>query len=327
MKIFVYTLRKDEEPFFAQFGERYGVSLALHREDPTEETAALAEGFPVMSICTTPLNAEVLRRLYQKGIRFVSTRSIGYDHIDMAAAKELGIHIGNVSYAPDSVSNYTVMLMLMALRRIKNISLLAKAQDFSLGAGVQGRNLNELCVGIAGTGRIGRRVIEHLQGFGCKILSFDQFHAPEVEKMAAYVEWDELLAKSDIISLHMSPSDANFHLINAETIAKMKDGVIIVNNARGSLINTGDFIAAVESGKIGAAALDVHENEANLYYRDLRGAVLPNRDVAILRSFPNVILTPHTAFYTDRTVSDMVENSIKSCIAFQQGLENPWQIA
>jgi D-lactate dehydrogenase len=217
------------------------------------------------------------------------------------------------------------MFMLMTIRKIKAIVRLANAQDYSL-AGVRGRELRSLTVGIAGTGRIGKRVIQNLSGFGCEILAFDKFQSEELRASARYVSWEELIAKSDLISLHMPAAEDNYHIINAESIAKMKDGVCIINTARGSLIDTEAFLDAVESGKIGGAALDVVEDEKGLYYNNLRGQVIPNRALAVLRSYPNVIITPHTAFYTDQAVSDMVENSLRSCIAFIRGEENPWEI-
>jgi D-lactate dehydrogenase len=326
-KILVYTRRKDEVVFFDKFSRQYAVDISGREEVPTEQTSALARGFPAISIITTPMGEPVLKALHGVGVRFISTRSIGYDHIDIKAAKALGLRIGNVSYAPDAVSNYTLMFILMALRNIKNIARLALAQDYSIQSDfVQGRNLQNLTVGVAGTGRIGRRVIEHLCGFGCKILAYDKYESEDIRRRAAYVSWDRMCASCDIITLHMPAERDNHHIVNAASLAKMKDGVIIINTARGSLIDTAAFMDAVESGKVGAAALDVVEEEGRLYYNNLRGKVLPNRDIAILKSYPNVILTPHTAFYTDQSISDMVENSIKSCIAFQRGEENPWEV-
>ncbi|MDR1626904.1 MAG: lactate dehydrogenase [Spirochaetia bacterium] len=326
-KILVYTRRKDEAVFFGKFGRQYAVDVCEREEVPTVETAALAQGFSSISITTTPVGEPALKALRERGVGFVSTRSVGYDHIDLRAAKGLGIRVGNVSYAPDAVSNYTLMFILMAIRNIKNIARLALAQDYSIQSDfVQGRILRNLTVGIAGTGRIGRRVIDHLEGFGCGILAYDAHESEDLRRRVRYVGWEELCASCDIISLHMPAARDNHHIVNAASLAKMKDGVIIVNTARGSLIDTAAFMDAVESGKVGAAALDVVEEEGYLYYNNLRGKVLPNRDIAVLKSYPNVIVTPHTAFYTDQSISDMVENSIKSCIAFQRGGENPWEV-
>jgi D-lactate dehydrogenase len=325
MKILAYSQRPDEKRPFEQFCRDFGVELIALEEPPTPRTIPRAEGFSAISIITTPLNGDFLRDFHRLGVRFISTRSIGYDHIDTAAAKALGIRIGNVSYSPDTVANYAVMFMLMAIRKVKAIVRLARSQDYSL-AGVQGREMRNLTVGIAGTGRIGRRVIRNLTGFDCKILAFDKYESGEVRAFAEYVSWEELIARSDLISLHMPAAEDNYHIVNAESIAKMKDGVYIINTARGSLIDTEAFLDAVESGKIGGAALDVVEDERGLYYNNLRGQIIRNRALAVLRSYPNVIITPHTAFYTDQAVSDMVENSLRSCIAFIRGEENPWEI-
>ena len=179
-------------------------------------------------------------------------------------------------------------------------------------------------MGVAGTGRIGRRVIENLSGFGCRILAYDLY--PSEEVAASYVSWDELVGRCDVLSLHMPATEANYHIVNAGSLARMKDGVFIVNTARGSLIDTEAFLDAVESGKIGGAALDVIEDEAELYYNDLRGLPLKTRDLALLDAYPNVLVTPHTAFYTDQAVRDMAENSLRSCLAFIRGEGNPWEV-
>jgi D-lactate dehydrogenase len=337
LKLTVYTERPDEKPYFERFGRQFGAELVERPEDPALDTACFAEGVRCVTTITTPIDAPLLEALYARGVRFIATRSIGTDHIDLASAARLGIRIGNVSYDPDAVSNYTVMLILMAIRNIKNIARLAAVGDFSLRHGIRGRNLRNLTVGIAGTGRIGKRVIEHLSSFGCPLLVYSRrrslagntasdYEDALVKKYARYVDWDEFLASSDIISLHMHPTPETRHIINRAAIAKMKDGVILVNTARGSLVDSEALIDAVESGKISGAALDVHEDELNLYYKDLRGQPLPNRPLAVLRSFPNVIVTPHTAFYTDQTVSDMAENTIRSCLHFINGEPNPWEV-
>ncbi|MFL0251846.1 D-isomer specific 2-hydroxyacid dehydrogenase family protein [Clostridium neuense] len=325
MKILAYSHRSDETEYFEKFKEKYNVDLVLTEEAPNLETVNLAKGFDAVSIITTPINAELMQKFYEVGVKFISTRTIGYDHIDIKKAKELGMHIGNVTYSPRSVADYTTMLILMATRKMKPILERSRVQDYSL-IGVQGRELHNLTVGVIGTGRIGRTVIKNLSGFDCKIIAYDIYENEEMKKYVKYVSLDELLKNSDVITMHAPATEENYHLINKESIKKMKDGVFIINTARGSLINTDDFIDAIESKKIGGAALDVIEHETNLYYKDLKCEVLDNRELAILKSYPNVIVTPHTAFYTDQAVSDMVENSILSCILFNEGKENPWEI-
>ena len=325
MKILAYSHRNDETEFFKEFSEKYNVEVVLTGKVPSLETAELAKGFDCISIITTIIDSELVKKFHELGVEFISTRTIGYDHIDLNEAKKLGMHVGNATYSPNSVADYTIMMTLMATRKMKLIMERSNDQDYSLTA-VQGKELPNLTVGVIGTGKIGRTVVKHLSGFGCKILVHDIYEQDEVKSYSKYVDLDYLLENSDIITLHMPATYDNYHMINKDSLSKMKSGVFIINTARGSLINTNDFIEAIENGKVGGAALDVIEQEAGLYYNDLKGKILRNRDLAILKSFPNVIITPHTAFYTDQAVSDMVENSIKSCVLFNENKDNPWMV-
>ncbi|MGN0143396.1 MAG: D-isomer specific 2-hydroxyacid dehydrogenase family protein [Clostridium sp.] len=325
MKILAYSHRKDETAYFKKFSEKYNVELILTEYGPNMENADLSKGVDYVSIITTPINEELLKKFKENGVKFISTRTIGYDHIDVESAKKLGIHIGNVTYSPNSVADYTIMMILMAVRKMKLILERSNTQDYSLNM-VQGRELQNLTVGVIGTGKIGETVIKHLSGFGCRILANDIFEKDTVKKYAEYKSLDYVIKNSDIITLHMPATDENYHLINKESIKNMKDNVYIINTSRGSLINMDDFIEGIENKKIAGAALDVIENESSLYYNDLKGQIINNRQLAILRSFPNVLITPHTAFYTDQAVSDMVENSIKSIVLFDKKEENPWQV-
>lgn len=325
MKILAYSHRKDETEYFKKFSQKYNVEIELTDAAPDMNSADLSKGVDYISIITTPINKELLNKFKDNGVKFISTRTIGYDHIDLDSAQKLGIHIGNATYSPGSVADYTIMMMLMAIRKMKLIMERSSCQDYSLSM-VQGKELPNMTVGVIGTGRIGETVIKHLSGFGCRIIAHDIFEKETVKKYAEYKDLDYLLKNSDIITLHMPATDENYHLINKNSIERMKDNVFIINTSRGSLINTYDFIDAVEKGKIAGAALDVIEHESGLYYNDLKGEILNNRDLAILKSFPNIIVTPHTAFYTDQAVSDMVENSIKSIILFDEKKENPWQV-
>lgn len=325
MKILAYSHRSDETQYFKEFSEKYNVEVVLCDYEPNMETANLAKGFDCISIITTIIPGELVEKFHQLGVKYISTRTIGYDHIDLRRAKELGVRVGNATYSPNSVADYTIMLILMAIRKVKLIMERSNVQDYSLH-GIQGKELPNLTVGVVGTGRIGQTVIKYLSGFGCEILAHDIYETEIVKSYAEYVDLDTLLKNSDVITLHMPATYDNYHMINNNSIKLMKDGVFIINTARGSLIKTNDLIEAIEEKKIGGAALDVIENESNIYYSDLKDEILNNRDLAILKSFPNVIVTPHTAFYTNQAVSDMVENSIKSCVLFKENKENPWEV-
>ncbi|MDF2565182.1 MAG: D-isomer specific 2-hydroxyacid dehydrogenase, NAD-binding [Massilibacillus sp.] len=326
MKVFVYSYRDfDEGEIFTRYSNEYGIELGICRDAPTLENAYLAEGYEYLSIITTEIDADLVTRFHELGVKMISTRTVGYDHIDLHKAEELGVQVGNATYSPNCVADYTIMLMLMSVRKMKRIMERANINDFSL-PGNQGREMPNLTIGIIGTGKIGRTVIKYLSGFGCKVYAYDLFKHDDVKKYAEYVELDTIYANCDMISIHMPLGDSNYHLINQDSIAKMKDKVIIINTARGGIIDSAALIEGLESGKIGAAGLDVVEKEFGLYYYDLKSQVLDNRELMILRSYPNVIVTPHMAFYTDQAIDDMVHHSIKSCWLVEHGKENPWQV-
>ncbi len=326
MKLFVYSYREfDEAEFFQKFAEEYHVELGICHDAPTMENAYLAEGYPYVSIITTKIDENLMNRFHALGVKMISTRTIGYDHIDLEAARKCGISVGNVTYSPECVADYTVMLMLMSIRKMKRIMQREEINDFSL-PGIQGKEMPNFTVGVLGTGRIGRAVIRDISGFGCKIYAYDQYENDEVKKYAQYVSLDEIYEKCDMITLHMPLTEENMHLIDAEAIQKMQDGVVLINTARGGLIDTKALIDGLESGKIGAAGLDVIEDEFGMYYFDRKSDILSKRDLYILRGFPNVIVTPHMAFYTDQAVSDMVKHSIESCMLHEAGKEDPCRV-
>lgn len=325
MKILAYSHRMDETEYFKEFSKKYGVEVVLCEDAPTMENADLAKGFKCISIITTIISAELVEKFHQVGVKFISTRTIGYDHIDIIKAKELGIHVGNVTYSPNSVADYTIMMILMATRKMKAIMECSNVQDYTL-KGVQGKELHNLTIGVIGTGRIGQTIIKRLSGFDCKLLAYDLYEDEKIKQYVKYVALEKLFKNSDIITMHVPATKDNYKMINKNSISVMKDGVFIINTARGSLINTDDLIQGIEQKKIGGAALDVIEHEENIYYKDLKCEIVNNRELAILKSYPNVIVTPHTAFYTDQAVSDMVEHSILSCILFMEKKKNPWEV-
>lgn len=326
MKIFVYNYREfDEAEYFQKFSKEYGVELGICTDAPTLENAKLAEGYEYISIITSKIDRELMAKFHEMGVKMISTRTIGYDHVDIEAAEEFGIHVSNVSYSPECVADYTVMLILMSIRKMKRIMQRAEINDFTL-PGIQGRELPNFTIGVLGTGRIGQAVIRDLSGFGCKIYAYDKYENESVKQRAEYTDLSTIYRECDLITLHMPLLEDNFHLIGREAVAQMKDGVVIVNTARGGLIDTKALIEGLESGKIGAAGLDVIEDEFGMYYYDRKSDMLSKRDLYILRGLPNVVVTPHMAFYTDQAVSDMVRHSIESCLFRARGEEDPWAV-
>ena len=326
MKIFAFALRDfDEKAYFERYCREFGLEYDYTPEYPTMENAELARGCEGITIITNPMTPELLDRYYALGVRFIATRSIGYDHIDMAYAAKIGMRISNVNYTPDAVANYTIMLMLMACRNMMYIMDKMRLQDYSL-KGKLGKELSRCTVGVIGAGRIGERVIERLSGFGCRLLVYDLFEKDNVKKYAEYTDLDTIYRECDVISLHAPGLPENTHMIEKDAFAKMKDGVILVNAARGLLVDTRALIDALESGKVGYAALDTIENEAGLCYINHEGDMLKNEERALLMSFPNVLVSPHMAFYTEEAVSDMVKNAILGLMYFGQGKENPFEV-
>ncbi|MCQ2515497.1 MAG: D-isomer specific 2-hydroxyacid dehydrogenase family protein [Saccharofermentans sp.] len=310
MKIAAYNYRDFDEAFyFEKFSKQYNVEIVPIRDNPTVENAHLAEGCDGVTVITQPVTEDIIAIWDKVGVKHISTRTIGYDHIDLESAKRHNMQVSNVTYSTGSVADYTVMLMLMCLRRMKSIIKRAEGMDYGLPGNI-GREIKDAVVGVVGTGKIGTHVIKNLSGFGCKILAYDPYQNEEASKYAEYVSLDELFKMADVITFHTPAVESSFHMVNEESIKTMKDGVIIINTARGSIIDTPAFIDALDSGKIGGAALDVIENELGIFYGDYKYKVIGHREMSILKDYPNVLMLPHMAFYTENAISDMVEHSI-----------------
>lgn len=326
MKIAFYSLRKyDELELCEKFSKQYGVDFVWTSEYPNENNLSLAKDCQAVSITPCEVSSDFLDKIYSCGVRYILCRSIGYDHIPEKYVKKLGIKVSAVSYPPDCVANYAIMLMLMTTRKIKQIMLRASVQDYSL-RGKVGKDLSDCTIGIIGTGHIGSTVIKHLSGFGCRILAYNKDIFEDVKQYAQYTDLDTLYAESDVISLHLASNADTYHIINEESVKKMKDGVIIINTARGTLIDSNALIENLKNGKIGAAGLDVLENENGLYYYNHSSDIISNDELLILNSLPNVVVTPHTAFYTETTVSNMVEKTFLAVYNYQNGRQNPYEV-
>ena len=307
----VYNLREfDERPYFDQYAEKYGIRIVSTAESPTLENADLAKGCRFVNVITTPIQRPLLERFHALGVRYLVTRTIGYDHIDTTAAQELGIQIANTPYGPDGVAEYTILLMLMCIRKMRSIQHRFEGQDYTL-KGLLGRELSDMTVGVIGTGRIGTRLIQMLTGFGCRLLAYSPHPNETAAQHATYCSLEALLQNSDLITLHAPATDATWHMLDAAAFSSMKDGVVLINTARGALMDTDALLANLQTGKIGALGLDVLENESALFYYDRREELLPNQDLYLLKSYPNVVITHHMAFYTQQCVETMVRDSLR----------------
>lgn len=318
MKIFAFSVREDEREAFARFSKETGAEVILSEETPSLENTELVTGCEGISVLGMGQIDRPLLAQYQKlGVRFVSTRTIGYNHIDLNAAKELGISVCNASYPPNGVADFTVMMILMCLRHYKQAMWRGQVNDFSL-QGLQGRDLKDLTVGIMGTGRIGLQVLKNLSGFGCRMLAYDVRKNPEAEKLAEYADLETIYRECDIISLHMPLLPSTHHIINEESIAKMKDGVILINCARGGLTDINALVDGIESEKIGALGMDTVEGEEGIVHEDRRTDIISNRNWFYLHQFRNVIMTQHMAFYTREAVESMVRCGVEGIVQMAQ---------
>lgn len=298
----IYGCEPDEAASFRALAPRHGVAPTITAAPLCEDNAGLALGSRCVSVShRTPVSRAALLALAQAGVSYLSTRSVGCDHIDVDFAAAAGIRVGTVAYSPDSVADYTLMLMLMAVRGARTVVLRTEAGDYRLDA-VRGRELRDLTVGVVGTGRIGSAVVDRLRGFGARTLAHDRAHG---------VALDELLERSDIVTLHTPLTPETRHLLDRRRIARMKRGAVVVNTARGGLIDTEALATALERGRLGGAALDVLEGEEQLFGRNRPAE---GELVRRLRRLPNVLITPHTAYYTDHALRDTVEQSLTNCL-------------
>lgn len=311
----IYGCGPDEAVLFRELAPRFGVLPTITEAAASEANIDLAFGNRCISIDhkTQVINATLLA-LSRAGVEYVSTRSIGYNHIDVKYAQSVGITVGNVTYSADSVADYTLMLMLMAVRQAKAIIRRAESHDYRL-SDERGKELRDLIVGVVGTGRIGTAVMDRLRGFGCRVLAYD--NRPKTS--ACSVPLDELLRQSDIVTLHTPLTADTHHLLNRQRIGQMKHGAFIVNTGRGSLLDTEALIPALESGRLGGAALDVLEGEEGTFYVDCRNKPIGSKALLRLQRLPNVLVTPHIAYYTDHALRDIVENSLTNCSNFASG--------
>jgi D-specific alpha-keto acid dehydrogenase len=311
--ITIYGCGPDEAVLFREMAARLGVIPTITAAAVSETNSELACGNRCISVGhKTQIANSTLLALSQAGVTYISTRSIGYNHVDVKYAESVGISVENVTYSPDSVADYTLMLMLMAVRNAKSMIRRADNHDYRLHD-ARGKELRDLTIGVIGTGRIGAAVMDRLRGFGSRILACDSH--PKVA--ADYVPLAELLRLSDIVTLHAPLNAGTRHLLDRQRIEKMKRGALIINTGRGSLLDTEALIPALENGRLAGAALDVLEGEEGVFYADCRNKPIDNKPLLRLQELPNVIISPHAAYYTDHALNDMVENSIVNCLEFE----------
>jgi D-lactate dehydrogenase len=327
MKVAVFSSKPYDRQFLEAANASFGHELHFLEPRLTVDTASLAAGYPaVCAFVNDQLNAPVLELLSRSGTRLVALRSAGFNHVDLAAAAGLGIKVLRVpAYSPYAVAEHTVGLILALTRKIHRAYNRVREGNFALD-GLLGFDLHGRTTGIIGTGQIGAVVARIMQGFGCHVLAHDPYPNPDLEAggLLRYVQLEELLAESDIVSLHCPLTPDTYHLINSQTLRLMKPGAMLINTSRGALLDTAAIILALKSGKIRYLGLDVYEEEEDLFFEDLSNRVLQDDVFARLLTFPNVIITGHQAFFTQNALQAIAETTLGNISAFEndQALEN-----
>ena len=322
MKILFYGTKNYDEQFFEKLLPKYpGIEIKFIEANIHEETAALAKGYDgICAFVNADLGTSVIEVLNDQGVKLILMRCAGYNNVDLKTAHKYGMKILRVpGYSPEAVAEHAMALALTANRHTHKAYIKCRENNFALN-GLMGVNFYQKTAGIIGTGKIGQAMAKICRGFGMRVIAFDLFPSKDLDFLD-YVSLDELLAQSDLISLHCPLTDETRHIINEKSIEKMKDGVILVNTSRGGLIKTEDLIAGIRDHKFFAVGLDVYEEETDFVYEDMSERILPTSTIQRLLSFPNVTMTSHQGFFTEEALTNIAETTLDNAKAYMNGDE------
>ena len=318
MKFAFFDTKPYDKPSFEKFGKERGIEFKYFETKLNEDTVGLARGYDgVCVFVNDTVNAAVIDRLCEMGVRVVALRCAGFNNVDMKHAYGR-IHVLRVpAYSPYAVAEHTMAMLLTSVRRIHKAYIRTRDFNFSL-SGMTGFDLHGKTVGVIGTGRIGRVFIDICRGFGMKVLAYDKFPAEGLDNgdTVRYVTLDELFAGSDIISLHCPLTEETYHIIDESSLEKCRRGVVILNTSRGALVDAEALLNGIKSRKVGAACLDVYEEESELFFEDFSGHIVEDDILARLISMPNVIVSSHQAFLTEEALSNIAETTVDNIVSF-----------
>ena len=316
IKTAFYDAKEYDRNSFEKYGHAYDIQFRFLETKLNEDTVALARGCDAVCVFVNDnVNAKVIDSLYEMGVRLIALRSAGYNNVDVKAAFGK-IHVVHVpAYSPYAIAEHAMALLLTSVRRIHKAYNRTRDFNFSL-SGLTGFDLHGKTVGVIGTGRIGRIFIDICRGFGMNVIAYDSF--PAKDSGIEYVSLDELFRRSDIISLHCPLTDETRHMIGTEAIGKMKKGVVILNTSRGALIDAEALLEGIKTRKIGAACLDVYEEEADIFFEDRSGHILNDDLLSRLISMPNVIVTSHQAFLTEEALNNIAETTVNNIRSYYE---------
>ena len=317
IKVAFFDAKAYDRPSFERYGGEHDMQFRFLETKLNEDTVELARGCDAVCVFVNDtVNAAVIDKLYEYGVRLIALRSAGYNNVDVQAAFGK-IHVVHVpAYSPYAVAEHAMALLLTSVRRIHKAYNRTREFNFSLN-GLTGFDFHGKTVGVIGTGKIGRIFIDICRGFGMKVIAYDRF--PAADSGIEYVTLDELFTRSDIISLHCPLTEETRHMINAAAIDKMKKGVVIVNTSRGGLIDAEALLEGIKARKVGAACLDVYEEEADIFFEDRSGHILDDELLSRLISMPNVIVTSHQAFLTEEALNNIAETTVGNILSCFSG--------
>jgi D-lactate dehydrogenase len=321
MRTSVFSTKPYDREFLTVANAQAGHELRFLESRLSAETAALASGSPAVCVFVNDIaDRHALEVLSEGGTTMLALRSAGFNHVDLDAAADLGMTVSRVpAYSPFAVAEFTVGMILSLVRRYHKAYARTREGNFALD-GLMGFDLHDRTVGIVGTGKIGQTVARIMQGFGCELLAFDPYPNDEVRSMGvSYVPFEELAARSHIITLHCPLTPETHHIINAESIDLMLSGVMIVNTSRGALIDTEAVVEALKHKKVGYVGMDVYEEEGDLFFEDLSEQVIQDDVFSRLLTFPNVLITGHQAFFTRNAMEQIAVTTITNLTAFEAG--------
>ena len=322
MKILFYGAKDYDQQFFDRLHPDYPeIEITFIKANIYQETASLSAGYDgICAFVNGDLSAPVIRKLFHQGVRLILMRCAGYNNVDLKAARECDMKVLRVpGYSPEAVAEHAMALVLTANRHTHKAYIKCRENNFSLN-GLMGVNLYGKTAGIVGTGKIGLAMARICRGFGMNIFAFDLYPNKNMDFLT-YVSLEKLLRSSDLISLHCPLTEESYHMINRDSIAQMKDGVILVNTSRGGLICTEDLIAGIRDHKFQAIGLDVYEEESQFVYEDMSERILKSSTVQRLLSFPNVALTSHQGFFTEEALTNIAETTLENAENFRLGKE------
>ena len=323
MRILFYDAKKyDVDSFDKELVKFSNIEVEYLDTDLSKSTVALAKGYDaVCAFVSSDCGAKVLEKLNEFGIKLLLLRCAGFNNVDIEAADKYGITVLRVpGYSPEAVAEFAITIALAVNRHLHKSYIKVRENNFAL-TGLTGINFFGKTAGIIGTGKIGAAMCRICQGLGMKVIAYDAYVNPNLD-FVEYKSFDEVLAESDLISLHCPLTEDNYHMINKDTIAKMKDNVILVNTSRGALVDTNDLIQGIRAKKFFGVALDVYEEETNNVFEDRADDILDNSVVARLLSFPNVIVTSHQGFLTEEALESISNTTLQNATDYMNGNVN-----